>query len=309
MKLVNRLVLGASALASMHCGGAAVWSRARPPVTALACPAGETPSAIVESKTSAGLYAWSCAQPTACDAGEEVVWQRTGRSRDYDWASTHEIKGTCAVRCSEAEERTRRGTCVHRNTPEEAAKEARLSQRLWRHQHPQAACMNDCVDEIRTCTVECRRGSRTLLPQCMSACQGASDACTAKCPQATPDDYPYEPEAPAVAGRPSQTPPSEGRMRSSADAAEVAMEQERMLREQEAAKRAAAGRDCSASCENETGACSTRCAASEKKCHNLCLPGPKSVTCVEQCQKRAAECSQSCVDAVASCKKSCGPTE
>jgi hypothetical protein len=307
MKLVSRLVQGASALASMHCGGSAVWSHARPAATALGCPAGEAPSAIVESKTNTGLYAWSCAQPPACSDGEEVVWQRTGRSRDYGWASTYEIKGTCAVKCSEVEERTRSGTCVHRNTPEEAAKEARLSQRLWRHQHPQAACMNDCVDEIRKCTVECRRGSRALLPQCMSACQGASDACTAKCPQATPDDYPYEPEAPGgVAGRPSRTPPSEGRERSSAEAAERAAERERMLGEQEAA---AVARACGASCEDDTGPCSTRCGVSEKTCRNLCLPGPKAVSCAEQCQKRAGECSQSCVDGVASCKKSCEPTK
>lgn len=173
-------------LAIAGCAGKAVWSHAQPPSSTLSCSSDEVPTAIVESKTTTGLYAWSCERPPACKADQEVIWKRTGNSRDYDWASTYEVKGVCAPRCSDTEERSKDGGCEHRETDEEKAQGASERASFWRQQHPGAACMHDCADLARQCTVQCRSGLRSQLPACMSECQAKTDACTPRCQGLSP---------------------------------------------------------------------------------------------------------------------------
>lgn len=170
----------------------------------------------------------------------------------------------------------------------------RIAAEAKRAANPQAACMHDCRDKAGKCTVECRNGNRALLPGCMSACQVTTDACTSKCPYATADD--------TADMRHVQPTADEAHARAEK---ERALERERFQREQDEAKRAAAIRDCNVRCDQQGGTCSARCGSDEGTCRDLCLPGPKWVSCKDACHERASKCSQSCIDGVGPCKESC----
>lgn len=106
------VALAGSSLLVSACGAKTFYSRSQPTSRDIGCSdTSEQPVAVVQGITS-GEYGWVCGRPPSCRGGQEVVWARTGATRDYDSANQYVVEGKCVPKCGDGEERAPNGTCL-----------------------------------------------------------------------------------------------------------------------------------------------------------------------------------------------------
>jgi hypothetical protein len=94
------------------CGAKTFYSRSRPTSRDIGCSdTNDQPVAVVQGITS-GEYGWVCGKPPSCRGERELVWARTGETRDYDSANQFVVQGKCVPKCGDGEERDESGTCL-----------------------------------------------------------------------------------------------------------------------------------------------------------------------------------------------------
>lgn len=183
-------ILAGFALLVSACGTKTFYSRSQPTARDIGCSdTNEQPVAVVQGITS-GEYGWVCGRPPSCRGGQEVVWARTGATRDYDSANQYVVEGKCVPKCGDGEERTPKGDCLAtRPSQNGGGKEeltcAEASTCLERRCAEPRACVERCTKWQLNCAEASARNSLSDAPcvargeECTKACGGG--ACFQRC--------------------------------------------------------------------------------------------------------------------------------